>query len=108
MSRSMMWSTSAIWRLRPRSARPRRATYPRSRTRSMRVYLDHNATSPLRESARKAMLAAWELHGNASSIHWEGRQAHALLDDARETIGRALGVLAPMVVFTSGGSEANN
>ncbi|WP_119391448.1 cysteine desulfurase family protein [Taklimakanibacter lacteus] len=74
----------------------------------MRIYLDHNATSPLRENARKAMLAALELHGNASSIHGEGRRAHALLDEARETVARALGVLAPMVVFTSGGSEANN
>jgi cysteine desulfurase len=54
------------------------------------------------------MLVAMELSGNASSIHAEGRQAHALLDDAREAIGRAVGAIAPMVVFTSGGSEANN
>jgi cysteine desulfurase len=74
----------------------------------MRIYLDHNATSPLRETARKAMLAALELSGNASSIHGEGRKAHALLDDAREIISGALGAIAPMVVFTSGGSEANN
>jgi cysteine desulfurase len=74
----------------------------------MRVYLDHNATSPLKESARRAMLAALELGGNASSIHEEGRQAHALLDGARESVGRAVGAIAPMVVFTSGGSEANN
>lgn len=74
----------------------------------MRVYLDHNATSPLKESARQAMLSAFELGGNASSIHEEGRKAHAVLDDARESVARALGVIAPMVVFTSGGSEANN
>lgn len=74
----------------------------------MRVYLDHNATSPLKGSARQAMLAALELGGNASSIHEEGRRAHALLDDARETVARAVGAIAPMVVFTSGGSEANN
>jgi cysteine desulfurase len=80
----------------------------RFRTRLMRVYLDHNATSPLKESARRAMLRALELEGNASSIHAEGRAAHALLDDARELIARALGAIAPMVVFTSGGSEANN
>jgi len=54
------------------------------------------------------MLAALELPGNASSIHGEGRQAHALLDEARETVARAVGAIAPMVVFTSGGSEANN
>jgi cysteine desulfurase len=80
----------------------------RSRTRLMRVYLDHNATSPLKESARRAMLAAFELTGNASSIHAEGRKAHALLDEARDAVARAVGAIAPMVVFTSGGSEANN
>lgn len=76
--------------------------------RSMRIYLDHNATSPLRDAARKAMLAALELTGNASSIHAEGRAARASLDASREALARALGVIAPMVVFTSGGSEANN
>jgi cysteine desulfurase len=74
----------------------------------MRVYLDHNATSPLKESARQAMLSAFELAGNASSIHAEGRQAHALLDEARDGVARAVGAIAPMVIFTSGGSEANN
>jgi cysteine desulfurase len=54
------------------------------------------------------MLAALELHGNASSIHGEGRRAHALLDEARDAVARVVGVVAPMVVFTSGGSEANN
>lgn len=74
----------------------------------MRVYLDHNATSPLRESAKKAMLAALDLHGNASSIHAEGRRAHALIDDARHSLAGAMGALPALVVFTSGGSEANN
>lgn len=74
----------------------------------MRTYLDHNASSPLRPSARAAMLAAMEMGGNASSIHREGRQAHKLLDDARESLAVALGCIAPMIVFTSGGSEANN
>jgi cysteine desulfurase len=54
------------------------------------------------------MLAAMELCGNASSIHGEGRAARKLLDDAREQVARAVGVIPPMVVFTSGGSEANN
>ncbi len=74
----------------------------------MRTYLDHNATSPLRPEARAAMLAAMEIAGNASSVHGEGRAARKLLDDARDAIARAVGVIAPMVVFTSGGSEANN
>lgn len=74
----------------------------------MRNYLDHNATSPLRPSAKAAMLAAMDVTGNASSVHNEGRAARQIIDDAREVIARELGVIAPMVVFTSGGSEANN
>ena len=74
----------------------------------MRNYLDHNATSPLRPQAKAAMLAAMELGGNASSVHGEGRAARQLLDDARETIASAIGAIAAMAVFTSGGSEANN
>jgi len=74
----------------------------------LRTYLDHNATSPLRPSARAAMMAAMEMPGNASSVHGEGRAARKLIDDAREAIARELGIIAPMVVFTSGGSEANN
>src|SRR5439155_5383612 len=73
-----------------------------------RTYLDHNATSPLRPAARAAILAALDLGGNASSVHAEGRAARALIDEARETLARALGVIPPMVIFTSGGSEANN
>lgn len=74
----------------------------------MRSYLDHNATSPLRPEAKAAMLAAMELAGNASSVHGEGRAARKALDDAREAVARSVGVIAPMVIFTSGGSEANN
>jgi cysteine desulfurase len=74
----------------------------------VRTYLDHNATSPLRPVAREAMRAAMDVEGNASSVHREGRRARKLLDDSRETIAGALGVIAPMIVFTSGGSEANN
>jgi cysteine desulfurase len=53
------------------------------------------------------MLAALELHGNASSIHREGREARKLLDDAREQLAAALGTIPATVIFTSGGSEAN-
>jgi cysteine desulfurase len=49
-----------------------------------------------------------DVDGNASSVHREGRAARKLLDDSREAIARELGVIAPMIVFTSGGSEANN
>jgi cysteine desulfurase len=74
----------------------------------MRTYLDHNATSPLRPQARDAIVAALELYGNASSVHGEGRKARALIERSRETIARALGTIAPTVVFTSGGSESCN
>ena len=74
----------------------------------MRTYLDHNATTPLRPAARVAMLKALAMTGNASSVHAEGRAARAALDDAREALAHKLGVLPAMVVFTSGGSEANN
>ena len=74
----------------------------------MRSYLDHNATSTLRPEAKAAMLAAMGCGGNASSIHCEGRAARKVLDDAREQVARAVGVIPPLVVFTSGGSEANN
>jgi cysteine desulfurase len=74
----------------------------------VRAYLDHNATSPLRESVKQAMRAAMDVDGNASSVHREGRLARKLLDDSREAIARSIGVIAPMISFTSGGSEANN
>ncbi|MDO8354375.1 MAG: cysteine desulfurase family protein [Aestuariivirga sp.] len=74
----------------------------------MRTYLDHNATSHLRPAAKEAMCAAMDVEGNASSVHREGRLARKLLDDSRETIARGIGVIAPMISFTSGGSEANN
>ena len=48
-----------------------------------RVYLDWNATTPLRPEARQAMAAAWEIAGNPSSVHAEGRQARRLIEDAR-------------------------
>lgn len=74
----------------------------------MRSYLDHNATSTLRPEAKAAMVRAMDCTGNASSVHGEGRAARKVLDDAREQVARAVGVIAPMIVFTSGGSEANN
>ncbi|MDB5607241.1 MAG: cysteine desulfurase [Bradyrhizobium sp.] len=72
-----------------------------------RVYLDWNATTPLRREAREAMAAAWDLSGNPSSIHAEGRQARRLVEEARTTISGAIGALSRNLVFTSGGTEAN-
>ena len=74
---------------------------------SERVYLDWNATTPLRQEAREAMVTAWDLCGNPSSVHAEGRQARKLVEDARAIVAGAVGAVARNVVFTSGGTEAN-
>ena len=73
-----------------------------------RVYLDWNATTPLRPEARAAMAAALDLVGNPSSVHAEGRAARRVVEQARAEIGRAVGAEARQVVFTSGGTEANS
>ncbi len=78
------------------------------RARPRPVYLDHNATSPLRPEARAAMLAGLEEIGNPSSVHGFGRRARARLEDARESIAAWLGVDPGRVTFVSGGTEANN
>jgi cysteine desulfurase len=72
-----------------------------------RVYLDWNATTPLRPEARAAMTAAIDLCGNASSVHAEGRKARHLVEDARAAVAEAVGAVPRNVVFTSGGTEAN-
>jgi cysteine desulfurase len=72
-----------------------------------RVYLDWNATTPLRPEVRAAMTAALDICGNPSSVHAEGRQARRLMEDARDAVARAAGAAARAVVFTSGGTEAN-
>ena len=73
-----------------------------------RAYLDHNATSPLRPEARDAMLRALEHEGNASSVHTEGRAARSLVEKARESVASFIGTSAKNVIFTGGGTEANN
>lgn len=75
---------------------------------SARTYLDHNATAPLRREARAAMLSALDVVGNPSSPHGEGRRARALVEDAREAVAALVGARPADVVFTSGGTEANN
>lgn len=73
-----------------------------------RTYLDYNATAPLRPEARDALVAALGAVGNASSVHGEGRAARCLLDAAREAVSVLVGGEARSVIFTGGGSEANN
>jgi cysteine desulfurase len=72
-----------------------------------RVYLDWNATTPLRPEAKAAMAGAWELAGNPSSIHAEGRQARRMVEDARAAVAAAVGAAPRNVTFTSGGTETN-
>ncbi|MGD9844516.1 MAG: cysteine desulfurase family protein [Variibacter sp.] len=72
-----------------------------------RIYLDWNATAPLRAEARAAMLAALDIGGNASSVHAEGRAARALIETARGQVATLAGAKPSQVVFTSGATEAN-
>src|SRR5512143_1199408 len=72
-----------------------------------RIYLDWNATTPLRPQARAATLAAYDLVGNPSSVHAEGREARRLVEQARSILAAAVGALPRNVIFTSAGTEAN-
>jgi len=70
--------------------------------------MDYNATTPLREEVRAAMIEDMAVYGNASSMHGSGREARARVEEARTKVGELLGVPAKTVIFTSGGSESNN
>ena len=72
-----------------------------------RVYLDWNATAPLRPEARAAVLAALDLVGNPSSVHGEGRAARRIIEQARIAVATLVGAQPAGVIFTSGGTEAN-
>ena len=73
------------------------------------IYLDYNATTPLCEPARRAILPFLEeKFGNPSSIHAAGREARAAIDDARDGLANLLGAKPHELIFTSGGTEANN
>jgi cysteine desulfurase len=73
-----------------------------------RLYLDYNATAPLKPLARQAVLEAMEDVGNASSVHAEGRAARARVEKARESVALLVKGEAKNVTFTGGGTEANN
>jgi len=72
-----------------------------------RAYFDWNATAPLCDAARDAMVAALAATGNASSVHAEGRAARALIEKARAEVAALVGAEPKNVTFTSGGTEAN-
>ena len=74
----------------------------------MAAYLDHNATSPLRPEARDVMLEVFGQVGNASAINSHGRAAAKFVNDARESVGLAMGVCAQDILFMGSGTEADN
>jgi cysteine desulfurase len=74
---------------------------------SERIYLDWNASAPLRAEARHAVLSALDATGNPSSVHAEGRVGRRLIEMAREQVAALVGAEPRNVVFTSGGTEAN-
>lgn len=74
----------------------------------MSIYLDHNASTPLHPQVRQVFYDALNDYGNASSTHAQGRRARMHLDDARRSVAHRFGIRSEQVVFTSGGTEANN
>ncbi|MFC9078130.1 cysteine desulfurase family protein [Streptomyces sp. NPDC057062] len=72
------------------------------------AYLDHAATTPMLPEAVEALTAQLGITGNASSLHASGRRARRTVEEARETLAEALGARPSEVVFTSGGTEADN
>jgi cysteine desulfurase len=73
-----------------------------------KVYIDYNATTPLRDEVKAALIQDLEVFGNASSMHTSGRQARARVEEARQALARLLGSASEEIIFTSGGSESNN
>ena len=73
-----------------------------------RIYFDYNASAPLSEAAREAVVAALNVTGNPSSVHQEGRAARALIESARRDVAALCGAKSDHVFFTSGATEAAN
>jgi len=71
------------------------------------IYLDYNATAPIRPEARDAVLRAFETAGNPSSVHASGRAARDIVETARAQVAALVGVVPGSVTFVSGGTEAN-
>jgi cysteine desulfurase len=75
----------------------------------MQIYLDHNASAPIRPSALAAIMrVAQECHGNPASVHHSGQHARKILEEARARVATLIGAPVRSIVFTSGGTEANN
>ena len=74
----------------------------------MEIYLDNAATTPILPAVREALLEVLDIYGNPSSLHGQGVKAQKVLEGARSEVLKALGVRTGKVVFTGGGTEANN
>src|SRR5215469_5950664 len=85
------------------------SSLPASASKPNRVYLDHNATTPVEPQVLDAMLPFFAgEYGNASSIHTFGQKARAAVETAREQVAALIGARPQEIVFTSGGTEADN
>jgi cysteine desulfurase len=73
-----------------------------------KVYIDYNATTPLRPEVKAAIVEGLDVFGNASSMHASGRLAHSRVEEARNCVEKLMGAGPHTVIFTSGGSESNN
>ncbi len=73
-----------------------------------KVYLDHNATTPIHPFVKKTLMAAMEVFGNPSSLHQFGRDARKLVEDAREKVAAFINASPEEIIFVGSGSEANN
>jgi cysteine desulfurase len=73
-----------------------------------KIYLDYNATTPLKPEVRDEIIADLQIYGNASSMHSDGREARARVEAARRAVAALIGAPAGDIIFTSGGSESNN
>ncbi len=74
----------------------------------MKVYLDHNATTPVHPKVKEAMIQAIDIYGNPSSSYTLGRQSHYLIEESRSKTAQFLGIESKQLIFTASGSEANN
>ena len=75
---------------------------------SKQIYLDYNASAPMLDSVKAKMQAAFDLYGNPSSVHGAGRTMRRVIEEAREAVAKLVGARAQDVIWTSGGTEANN
>ncbi|MDD5729922.1 MAG: aminotransferase class V-fold PLP-dependent enzyme, partial [Candidatus Omnitrophica bacterium] len=79
-----------------------------SKSKPRKVYLDHNATTPLHPEVKEAMIQAMEAFGNPSSLHQFGRQARKLVEDMRESAASFINASTDEIIFMGSGTEANN